>query len=278
MNLKQRLLLALLLIVSGITSARQLYWVNGSGNWNDSYHWSVTPDGFGGDGVPTINDDIFIPISATSDTVFVNDKAYCRDFNFGTSKNMAMSGSMRPCVLKGNGSIHIGGNVAVDTRFIDQFEGDWYLQDAIANARDNSIPEINTSGHVFTGKFHFTNPSSGSSSYSIASDFFVKNKITVENKCRLIVQNNVSIAALSVDTSAGSSIVLENNARLLTQRNQNPSPQAFTVTTTIVPNPCNGDCIATATAVVTGGVGPFTYQWSTVPVQNTATATGLCAG
>ena len=37
-----------------------------------------------------------------------------------------------------------------------------------------------------------------------------------------------------------------------------------------------GICDGTATAVATGGFPPYTYTWSTVPVQTTATATGLC--
>ncbi|MBK7849620.1 MAG: T9SS type A sorting domain-containing protein [Bacteroidetes bacterium] len=40
---------------------------------------------------------------------------------------------------------------------------------------------------------------------------------------------------------------------------------------------CFGECNATANAVVTGH-GPFTYSWSTNPVQSQATASGLCAG
>lgn len=41
---------------------------------------------------------------------------------------------------------------------------------------------------------------------------------------------------------------------------------------------CNGLSDGTASAAASGGTGPYTYTWSTVPVQNTQTATGLAAG
>ncbi|MBL7883242.1 MAG: SprB repeat-containing protein, partial [Bacteroidia bacterium] len=37
-------------------------------------------------------------------------------------------------------------------------------------------------------------------------------------------------------------------------------------------------CDGTATITPSGGVGPYTYSWNSVPVQTTQTATGLCAG
>ncbi len=42
-------------------------------------------------------------------------------------------------------------------------------------------------------------------------------------------------------------------------------------------NKCTGQCDGVAVASVIGQ-GPFTYLWSTVPAQNSDTATGLCAG
>ena len=44
------------------------------------------------------------------------------------------------------------------------------------------------------------------------------------------------------------------------------------------PASCNGVCDGTATAAGAGGTIPYGYSWNTVPVQNTATATNLCAG
>jgi gliding motility-associated-like protein len=41
---------------------------------------------------------------------------------------------------------------------------------------------------------------------------------------------------------------------------------------------CFGAATGSATIVVTGGTGTYTYSWNTIPVQTTATATGLTAG
>ncbi len=41
---------------------------------------------------------------------------------------------------------------------------------------------------------------------------------------------------------------------------------------------CAQNCDGRAEAVSTGGISPYTYQWSTTPVQTSSTATGLCAG
>lgn len=41
---------------------------------------------------------------------------------------------------------------------------------------------------------------------------------------------------------------------------------------------CNGGSNGSATALVGGGTGPFTYSWNSAPVQTTATANNLAAG
>jgi len=41
---------------------------------------------------------------------------------------------------------------------------------------------------------------------------------------------------------------------------------------------CTGNCDGSATAGTVGGISPFTYAWTTSPVQTNATATGLCIG
>lgn len=41
---------------------------------------------------------------------------------------------------------------------------------------------------------------------------------------------------------------------------------------------CNAGATGSATVIVSGGTGPYSYSWNTSPTQNTATANGLIAG
>lgn len=52
----------------------------------------------------------------------------------------------------------------------------------------------------------------------------------------------------------------------------------ITITSSASGLSCNGACDGTATANASGGTLPYTYTWSSVPIQTTATATNLCAG
>lgn len=52
----------------------------------------------------------------------------------------------------------------------------------------------------------------------------------------------------------------------------------FGVTTTFSPITCFGGSNGTANAGIQNGTGPFSYTWSTTPVQTLATATGLQSG
>ena len=66
----------------GQVTSKNLYWVNGQGNWDNPYHWSFTSGGAGGDCVPTPIDDVFFDNNSfilANDTVFVNVNASCRN-------------------------------------------------------------------------------------------------------------------------------------------------------------------------------------------------------
>jgi hypothetical protein len=83
--------------------SRMLYWVGGSGNWNDPAHWSLNSGGSGGECVPSPYDDVFFDVNSdlTSGSVVEANSlvSYCRDmtwtgimgnpeFKSNTSSNM----------------------------------------------------------------------------------------------------------------------------------------------------------------------------------------------
>jgi len=90
----------------------------------------------------------------------------------------------------------------------------------------------------------------------------------------------VQTTATATGLAAGTYIVTVTDANLCikTASVTITQPVALTVGTTQVNVLCNGSSTGTATATPAGGVGPYTYSWNTLPVQTTATATGLAAG
>ncbi len=57
----------------------------------------------------------------------------------------------------------------------------------------------------------------------------------------------------------------------------NSAPAALTALTSATNTPC-GSAIGSATAIVSGGVSPYSYSWNTTPVSNTISVSGLAAG
>lgn len=74
------------------TAGSARYWVGGSGDWNESIHWSTTSGGTGGACVPTVSDDVYFDaasgFTAGNKTVTTNNgNAYCRNFNWENATN-----------------------------------------------------------------------------------------------------------------------------------------------------------------------------------------------
>ena len=59
------------------------YWVGGTGNWNDTSHWSESSGGVGGASVPTEEDDVYIDSNSGFDSggkITVSHNGSCKDF------------------------------------------------------------------------------------------------------------------------------------------------------------------------------------------------------
>jgi gliding motility-associated-like protein len=90
----------------------------------------------------------------------------------------------------------------------------------------------------------------------------------------------VQSTATAINLKAGSYTVTVTDAAGCTKTASvtitEPAPIVVTITKKDVA--CKGDLTGSATASVSGGTQPYTYSWSTTPVQSTATASNLLAG
>jgi gliding motility-associated-like protein len=111
-----------------------LYWVGGSGMWNDPANWALSSGGPGGSCVPTAGDDVFFDQNSFSfpgAVVLINiDNAYCRSMNWtGATGNPVLLGTSEK-------NLHIFGSLTFVPAMRLDFEGDIYFE---SNAAGNSI-------------------------------------------------------------------------------------------------------------------------------------------
>jgi gliding motility-associated-like protein len=77
------------------TAGTTLYWVNGSGDWNDRSHWSTSSGGTGGACVPYIGDDVVFDANSglATGTVTTSSSSFCRNMTWTGVGNVTFSES-----------------------------------------------------------------------------------------------------------------------------------------------------------------------------------------
>jgi gliding motility-associated-like protein len=74
---------------------RNLYWVNGKGNWNDNNHWDINSGGAGGHCPPTENDNVFFDGNSAcqGDSIIINTpNAVCHHMDWTGASNPEFHG------------------------------------------------------------------------------------------------------------------------------------------------------------------------------------------
>lgn len=107
-------------------SYSELYWVGGTGMWDDPAHWSFTSGGAGGACIPTAGEDVIFDANSFSgplDIVMINvENAYCKDMRWESPTGMpSLNGSISK-------NIRIFGSLLFSTAMEYAFEGDIYFQ------------------------------------------------------------------------------------------------------------------------------------------------------
>lgn len=97
------------------------YWIGGTGNWNDTAHWSATSGGVSGASVPTMNDDVYFDSNSGTGTVTVNAIANMRDCTFAQTQLITLANAAYAFNIFGNWTL------CSDTYLNTSFTGTGYV-------------------------------------------------------------------------------------------------------------------------------------------------------
>ena len=303
------LLFAGVLLANAALAGTERHWVGGSGHWNDPAHWAATIHGAGGAGVPGAGDAVFIAPVGGRIAVRMESGGSVGELHVdGTRGDVSIEGGeglLRVgggLALRGSiawtwpGTVELegrGGNAALDLQGIPlggdlrltgggtwTLNSDLVLKDEAAFAIENGI--LATNGHTLrAGTLHIA-----------------------ERNAKLIAGNSVVVLSRSYDPGHGADAVEVGSARLIVggelrpwgpvamaasgdERAANvcgtgPGQTPFTIDAQLMSNyngfgvSCHGVCNGQVRVVVTGGVGPFTYNWVGGPA--TAVWNNACPG
>jgi gliding motility-associated-like protein len=245
--------------------AEYFIWKGEDGNWNDLSKWVIQSDNedpnIPATRLPSDTDEVLIhPLEDRELTVEITGNVFCQSLFLGFQEKRS-SRIFRGIHLTGNGTVHLS-TLAGSARIRDEFSGTWKFT-------KGAYLQLNH--EVFAGQLEFDceSVSLAQSVYSARAVRFLRGAVDE-------IPEGAGYRIIAPEIEKTAQAILPGDMQLITA---GPvlSPQNHTVTTTVVPNACNGQCTATATANVTGGSGNFSYLW-TPGNQTTATATGLCAG
>lgn len=162
-----------------VSAPLNLYWVNGSGNWNDPNHWSYTSGGAGGACIPSAIDNVFFDSqSFTGLGQFVNINvvnAFC--------KSMDWTGALYNPVFKNQMAcnLYIYGSVAFIANMTNSFNGIVsFMSQSLGNTIKSSTQQFNN--NVYFEGYH--------GGWSLLDAFSTGNSNVFFNKGTLITNSN----------------------------------------------------------------------------------------
>ena len=258
----RNLFLVLTLAISNVVMAQKLYWVGGSGQFNDAAHWSYTSNGQGGAKTPTISDDVYFDENSFKSSSVINiiGGASCRDIIF--------SDYTLPVILNGtsNEKLTIAGNAAFNLYVTNQFLGDVWFNSVQQNNLKigfgtflgnvyfdgggswnlNSI--LNTDKQktvtISSGNLNVNNNFLGFGNLICNANGYLKlnnSKIFIYEK--IIVSNSSQIQGLGISKILFDYSLNPNHfPNVLNENNANLKTASTTTVTGIVPPTCNGFC------------------------------------
>ncbi|MBA4239658.1 MAG: hypothetical protein C0448_02940 [Sphingobacteriaceae bacterium] len=270
----RKLLLFIIPFITSVLSAQTLYWVGGSGNFNDVHHWSLTSGGVASNITPNPSSDLIFDNNSSANDLVINItglnhikslKVQNSNNNYHfTGSNLSTihcSGDFilneksffsanTKLIFSSNSSNYSKVNfwkniVNADVLFED---GNWDLQ--VLKIADNNLLKINK------GNYKVSNASVVAGNLESVADnvvfqsthstFYIKNRVILGNKVSFNSNDLVFIGQKNNPTlfNINSAVSLGQNSKIY---NTNPTPQACTITYSFTSPSCNGACDASIT-------------------------------
>ncbi|MFH2144331.1 MAG: SprB repeat-containing protein, partial [Bacteroidota bacterium] len=202
-----------------------LFWIGGTGSWNDPAHWSLVSGGppFGAC-APTINDDVIFDansFSVAGQVVSIDGNAFCQNMTWiGVTNNPDLD-----AFNFWGDNLFIGGTMLLDPGMTVSFNG------ATNFVSDDAGEQINTQNIPLPGNVFF----SGSGEWTLAGNFqcaylYVNQGSFISNNHDLTANSFTSSSDLIRSVNLGSSMVYLSNSWQL----QNVTNLTFIVGTSTI--------------------------------------------
>lgn len=158
------------------------YWVNGSGLWSDTTHWSATSGGAGSDGVPISSSDVVFDSAsnAIDYTVTVDASSNCKGLTFGNPASGALT-------FAGSSTLDVYGAISLAASMVFTFSG-------LITFKGTTTYNVTSNGISFAGDLTF-NGSGGT--WTLQDAFVTTGTMTMTLGTFTANTNNVTVGKFS---------------------------------------------------------------------------------
>jgi hypothetical protein len=172
------------------------YWIGGTGNWNDTAHWSATNGGAGGAVVPTSSDDVYITSFSgfgTGGTISLNGAYYstkCNNFSSQSGHNY-----MIDCVSS---------DLSIHGSYIGESGLTWFADTWIYFKSNNTGNTITTNGGtLYCISFGDQDIGDGPGSWTLQDDLIITGGFYQENGAFDANDHNVTAESFYIIADTG---------------------------------------------------------------------------
>jgi hypothetical protein len=187
------------------SGVQDLYWVGGTGNWDDVSHWASESGGAGGYCVPSQLDNAFFDANSftqTGQAVYINvSPAVCRDMDWSAA---AFSPTFTS--LSNTYALHIYGSLKLSTAMNFAFSGPVYFKGTTTKKESY---EITLAGNSFQNDVYFDGDGGSwmlmdafdAGNNYLYLDFGTLNSNNMEVTCNRFISSNNNARALNMGSS-----------------------------------------------------------------------------